>query len=136
MRHDFSVISDFLPNFVTDKGNCMREYCNLRLAAKLKMKSSNSSSAVLGIGDSVMIVAMVSTTAMLSESVVATESTAAGFLSLQPTDEKQNMLAIMASTIRKAPFLITNYYYPVITGLLSLNFFDAKLQLYFYIMTF
>ena len=135
MRHVFSVISDFLPNFVTGKGNCMREYCSLRLAAKLKMKSSNSSSAVLGMGDSAMIVAMVSTTDMLSESV-ATESTAAGFLSLQPTDEKQNMLAIMASTIRKAPFFITNYYYPVLTGLLSLNFFDAKLQLYFYIMTF
>ena len=61
-----------LPAFSTGSGKLVLSICNFLFAAKLKKKSSNSSSAAFGIGVSDMSCSMVSTTAvsfMLSESV-------------------------------------------------------------------
>src|SRR5574344_67771 len=62
----------------------MRRYCNFLLAAKLKMKSSKSSSAAFGIGVSaIMFSAESSAVVSVSDAFTPVESTETGLLSEQ-----------------------------------------------------
>ena len=92
--------------FVTFNGNCILFICSFLLAAKLKMKSSNNSSAAFGIGCSVMSCSSVSAVVV---SVVSTivESETDAFFSVHPV--VVHIVSASATATTNNTFLIVFY---------------------------
>ena len=104
----------YLPVFLCEisglltRNNGQRELnaLNLQIAAKLKKKSSNNSSAAFGIGVSAMISSIESVTAPVSAVIMVSVSASDVLFPVQDEDEKQTMPTKIASTTNITAFLI------------------------------
>ena len=105
----FSISFVSLPFLYTGNGKQIRFICNFLLAAKLKIKSSNSSSAALGIGVSA-IISSVESAAVVSTRVesVAKESAPSTFLSLQLLLVTHSEQATINAIMKNKLFFIVN----------------------------
>ena len=118
--HWFLFIDSCFPFFSTIRGKAIRCNCNPRLEAKLKIKSSNSSSAPFGIFALAANNSSESTTAV-SSSTPSTSWAEVAFLSVQPNSVKKltdtqaittnttHFFISLLSNLRKSTHLFSNF---------------------------